>query len=121
MQRGTVSNYRDKPAPSASGDSDEDMTLEAATGSSSPTCPRGGQIALVEFQRVRAAGVAIGGAYTKSKYHRSGYTYAKEDELGDDDRARLRRIGSAERDAVIQNDFASVGAGPNRFTMCWGS
>lgn len=34
---------------------------------------------------------------------------------------RLQRIRHAIEDAKIQNDFAAVGAGPNRYCLSWGS
>ena len=36
-------------------------------------------------------------------------------------RARIQRIEMAEGKVVEQNDFAAVGAGPNRFCLGWGS
>ena len=36
-------------------------------------------------------------------------------------RARIQRIQIAEGKVVAQNDFAAVGAGPNRFCLGWGS
>lgn len=67
---------------------------------------------------LRAAAVAIGGAYTKTPY---GGTYANEAQLTKEERRRLSRIRDAERHAVMQNDFASVGAGENRFRLSWGT
>jgi hypothetical protein len=51
-------DYREDPVDSrseaSSSDVDAPMTLEAATGEPSPTGPRGGPVALAEFQRLRA-------------------------------------------------------------------
>ena len=79
------------------------QSLEEAMGAASDTGPVAGEVAASEVKRLRDSithSTCPGGPYGRAAAH-------------------LRRQEKAVPDAVMQNDFAAVGAGANRFVMQW--
>lgn len=103
------SRYRDE--------AEQPFTLEEASGCPSPDLPSpGGHVPAEELRRLRDAGIAIVGS-PKGQHN----MYQTFEHLSADDVKRVSRLDSAEHTALLQNDFAAVGAGPNRFVLSWGS
>ena len=79
------------------------QSLEEATGAASDTGPVAGEVAASEVKRLRDSithSTCPGGPYGRAAAH-------------------LRRQEEAVPNAVMQNDFAAVGAGAIRFVMRW--
>lgn len=95
----------------------DEPTLEAASGAPSADGPIGGRVSAQELKRLEDAGATIVGSQRCAKY---GW-YKSTSHLSEQARKCERRCSRAEWDARMQNDFAAVGAGPNRFKLHWGS
>ena len=91
-----------------------------ASGAPSANGPIGGRVSAQELKRLEGACDTIVGQ-RRCDLDRTSYLnwYKSVERLPEDARKRVRRCNRAMAAAKMQNDFAAVGAGPNRFALQW--